>query len=103
MLKDTDELLDLYDAREGGGIAAETETARAECQGEACQPPVSPPNDPTPGSSGFQGAGNVKERKASKKHKHKKHKHAKKAQRAPNAPTRPSTTTEVQSDPPQRR
>jgi len=77
-LKDTDQLIDLYDAREGGGIASETETARGECQGEACQAPVSPPNDLTPGSSTFQGAGNVKEAKA-KKHKKK---HAKKKKHA---------------------
>jgi hypothetical protein len=78
-LKDKDQLVDLYDAREEGGIPAESETARGECQGEACQPAVSPPNDPTPGSSTFQGAGNVKETKVAKKHakKHKK-KHSKK-------------------------
>jgi hypothetical protein len=77
-LKDHDDLIDLYDAREDGGIASETETSRGECQGEACQAPVSPPNDPTPGSSTFEGAGNVhEEAKAKKKHakKHKK-KHA---------------------------
>jgi len=79
-LKDKDELLDVYDAREGGGIGGESEIARAECQGENCQAPVSPPNDPTPASSTFEGAGNVKEPSAAKKHKHaKKHKrHAKK-------------------------
>lgn len=80
-LKDKDELLDVYDAREGGGIAAESEIARAECQGEACQPPVGAPNDPTPSSTAFVGPGNVKEPQA-KKHKkrhHKKHKrHARK-------------------------
>ena len=32
----------------------------AACEGEACQGPLSPPNDPTPASSAFQGAGNVK-------------------------------------------
>jgi hypothetical protein len=74
-LKDHDEFYDLYDAREGGGIAAETETARGECQGEACQPQTSAPNDPTPASSSFEGAGNVHEAKAKKA---KKHKHAKK-------------------------
>ena len=79
-LKDRDELVDLYDAREGGGIAAETETARGECQGEACLPALSPPNDPTPGSSAFEGAGNVVEKKT-KKRKHKKRKHAVKAHR----------------------
>jgi hypothetical protein len=77
VLKDRDDLFDLYVAREGGGIGSETEVARGECQGEACQPAISPPNDPTPGSSTFEGAGNVDEKKATKKHK-KKHKHAKK-------------------------
>jgi DNA-binding beta-propeller fold protein YncE len=79
-LKDKDGLVDLYDAREGGGIPAESEVGRSECQGEACQAPVSPPNDPTPGSSTFQGAGNVNEPKAAKKHakKHKKKRHARK-------------------------
>jgi hypothetical protein len=74
-LKDKDDLLDVYDAREGGGIAAETEISRAECQGENCQAPASPPNDATPGSSTFEGAGNVKEAPVAKKHakKHKKH------------------------------
>jgi hypothetical protein len=76
--RDDDELVDLYDAREEGGIPAETETARGECQGEACQPQAIAPNDPTPGSSSLEGAGNVDERKATKKHKKKKHKHAKK-------------------------
>jgi len=61
VLKDKDELVDLYDAREGGGIPAETETGRGECSGEACQPPVVVPEDPTPGSSSFEGAGNVVE------------------------------------------
>lgn len=73
---DKDELVDLYDAREGGGFAAETETHRGECQGESCQPPVAAPNDPTPGSSSFDGPGNVKE--SSKKAKHQKKKNHKK-------------------------
>jgi hypothetical protein len=82
-LKDKDELLDIYDAREGGGIAAESEISRAECQGENCQTPVTPPNDPTPGSSTFEGAGNVKEAPVAKKHAKKKHakKHNKKAKK----------------------
>ncbi len=78
VLKDKDELVDLYDAREDGGIPSETEVARSECQGEACQAAIVPPSDPTPGSSSFEGAGNVDEHKATKKHKHKKRKHAKK-------------------------
>jgi hypothetical protein len=56
VLKDKDELIDLYDAREEGGIAAETETQRPECQGEACQPsPVAPPEQ----RRVFKGPGNV--------------------------------------------
>jgi hypothetical protein len=83
-LKDKDDLLDVYDAREGGGIPSETETGRGECQGEACQPLYSPPNDPTPGSSSFHGAGNVNETRAAKKHpkKHRKKRHAKKKKHA---------------------
>jgi hypothetical protein len=86
VLKDKDDALDLYVAREGGGIPAETETGRSECQGEACQPQISAPNDPTPASSAFEGAGNVEEQKAKKKKAHKKKhkakKHAKKQKRA---------------------
>jgi len=59
--RDRDELIDLYVAREDGGIAAETETTRSECQGETCQPAAFAPNDPTPGSSSFKGTGNVKQ------------------------------------------
>ncbi len=77
VLKDHDDLIDLYDARVEGGIPSETEVARSECQGEACVATYSPPNDPTPGSSSFEGAGNVDEKKNTKKHKKKK-KHAKK-------------------------
>lgn len=78
---DKDEVIDLYDAREGGGFAAETETQQSECQGESCQPPVVVPNDPTPGSSSFVGPGNVKEPAKKKPHKKKHHKkkHQKKA------------------------
>ena len=58
-LKDKDELLDVYDAREGGGIPGETEVARAECQGDSCQAVVSLPSYQTPGSFSFAGAGNA--------------------------------------------
>ncbi|HSE65526.1 MAG TPA: hypothetical protein VLB12_00980, partial [Gemmatimonadales bacterium] len=57
VLKDKDELIDLYDAREGGGIPAETETQGDGCQGEACQPQPVVPDDPPPA---FEGSGNVK-------------------------------------------
>jgi hypothetical protein len=82
--KDRDDLIDLYDARIGGGIAAETETTRPECQGESCQPAPSPPQDIAPASAAFQGSGNVREGQKAKKHtkkharKHKRKRHAKK-------------------------
>lgn len=62
--KDTDQLVDLYDAREGGGFPGETETQSPECQGESCQPTPSPPSEQTPASLQFNGPGNVKEASA---------------------------------------
>jgi hypothetical protein len=66
-------LVDVYDAREEGGLPPAA-TPAAACEGEACQGPLSPPNDPTPASSSFHGAGNVKGKPARKKHKKKAHK-----------------------------
>lgn len=55
---DKDELIDLYDARENGGIAIQV-PAR-ECQGEACPgSSQSPPVEQGAGSFAFAGAGNV--------------------------------------------
>jgi hypothetical protein len=74
-------LVDIYDARVEGGFPPLPSTPPA-CEGEACQGPLSPPNDPTPASAAFQGAGNVVEKPARKakrpKHIHKKH-HKKKS------------------------
>ncbi|HWO83553.1 MAG TPA: hypothetical protein VNM38_07170 [Solirubrobacterales bacterium] len=64
-------LVDVYDAREGGGFAAPVSPAPA-CEGEACQGAYSPPQDPVPASSIYQGAGNVDERNATQKKKKKK-------------------------------
>jgi hypothetical protein len=50
---------DVYDARIGGGFPEPTGVAA--CEGEACQGPLAAPNDPTPASSSFEGAGNVNE------------------------------------------
>jgi len=53
-------LADIYDARIGGGFAAEAQPP-AQCEGEACQSAPEAPNDPTPASATFEGAGNVVE------------------------------------------
>jgi len=52
-------LIDIYDAREGGGLPLPPSLA-PECEGEACQPPASAPNDSAPSSQTFNGPGNVK-------------------------------------------
>lgn len=75
-------LIDVYDARVNGGIPA-APTPSPACEGEACQGPLSPPNDPTPASSSFEGAGNVKPEAKAHKHKKKsKHKKAKNKKQA---------------------
>jgi hypothetical protein len=66
-------LIDIYDAREGGGFPPPP-TPRVQCEGEACQSPYTPPADPTPASSSFQGAGNVPpQRRARRHHRHRRH------------------------------
>jgi len=63
---DSDELVDLYDAREGGGFSAESELQLGQCQGEACQPAPNQPAVSSPSSQTFNGPGNVEEKKAQK-------------------------------------
>ena len=55
---DTDDIVDVYDARVNGVAATVEETP--ECVGAACQPSGSKPEDPAPNSFFFNGAGNVK-------------------------------------------
>jgi hypothetical protein len=59
--QDNDELEDLYDARVGGGIAAQNPSVPvAPCQGEACRPVQTPaPSLGRPVSQMFSGPGNL--------------------------------------------
>ncbi len=52
--------IDIYDARIGGGFP--TPSQPTPCIGDACQSPPAAPNDPTPASAGFKGAGDLKPR-----------------------------------------
>jgi hypothetical protein len=54
--RDTDGVPDVYDARVGGGFPEAQ--APPVCEGDACQSPVSAPDDPTPGSLTYSGPGN---------------------------------------------
>lgn len=91
---DQDDLYDAYDVSVGGGLASQWEEAPSLCgSGEACQGPraqLAPAA--TPGSSIFQGPGNVKHKKPCKKaakkatkkckkKKHRKHRRAGKAKK----------------------
>jgi hypothetical protein len=62
--------VDVYDARIDGGLPQPVGPPAA-CEGEACQGPLAPPNDPTPASSAFEGAGNVVEAPPARCRKHK--------------------------------
>jgi hypothetical protein len=72
-LQDKDDLLDLYDARAGGGFADVSEAAP--CGGETCKGPIAPvPAQQSADSSQFRGPSNPKP----KRPKHSKHKKSKK-------------------------
>jgi hypothetical protein len=67
--QDQDELLDLYDARVGGGLASQNQPPPPPpCEAEGCKPaPGQAPSAQSPGSGSFQGPGNPKaQRKASR-------------------------------------
>ena len=56
--QDTDNAIDFYDARRGGGEPPPV-SGPVECEGDSCQSPVTAPIDTTPGSLAFSGPGNV--------------------------------------------
>jgi hypothetical protein len=71
--EDLDEMLDLYDARVGGGFEV-PETAP--CEGEGCRGPASePPPQPGAGSQSFNGPGNEKQAKQKRQRHRHRHRH----------------------------
>ncbi len=80
--RDDDTASDIYDARSGGG--SPEPAPPVECEGDACSHPLPAPNDPTPSSEQFHGAGNEHPKSPGKhkKHHHKKHHHKKAHKRA---------------------
>jgi len=77
--QDRDGLIDAYDARVGGGIAAQEAVPAVPCEGEAgcLQAPSSPPLTSSPGSVSFQGTGNPKPHKKPRCKKGQVRKHGK--------------------------
>jgi hypothetical protein len=84
--QDLDELVDIYDARVGGGLAYQYPPPPSICTGEACLPGATPaPSSQSAGTSSFSGPGNPKpskqkqkkkkhhKKQSKKKHKSKKH------------------------------
>jgi hypothetical protein len=58
---DIDSAIDIYDAHEcdaGEDCAQPVPVPVPACEGDACQSPVAPPEDPTPGSLTYHGPGN---------------------------------------------
>jgi hypothetical protein len=71
--QDEDGLMDVYDARVGGGLADQYPAKPGSCSGEACKP-LPPPASPgqSSGTASFSGPGNPPHAKAKKKKHHKK-------------------------------
>jgi len=82
--QDRDQLVDLYDARIGGGIPAQNQSAAPPCEAEACLGQGSPGRAAqTPGTTTFSGSGNAVRSPACAKGRTRKHgrcvkRHAKK-------------------------
>jgi hypothetical protein len=64
---DQDELIDVYDASVGGGLASQHTLAPPSCDSTACQANPPPPPDQTPASASFHGPGNAHQRPSARK------------------------------------
>jgi hypothetical protein len=73
---DTDDYVDLYDARVGGGFA-ESAAAVPPCSGEECQGPVAAPQALAPAASAAATRGNVKKSRPCAKNRRKVRRHGK--------------------------
>jgi virginiamycin B lyase len=89
---DTDQQVDLYDARVNGGLASQYESKASGCGESACQgPPAAPPAVTPAGTASFVGPGNQKQHHK-KKHKKKHHKKkCKKGQKCKKGKDRPAS------------
>ncbi len=82
--QDTDDVVDLYDARMDGGLASQmVRPEKGSCEGEACQPPIVGAKPPAAtGSASFQGPPNQSAQRKAKKKRHAKKRHAAKHRKA---------------------
>lgn len=73
-------LVDVYAARVGGGYPPPA--SGLGCLGDSCQSPSAPPNDATPASAGFRGAGNATPQRKARRGCRARGRHAGKAGKA---------------------
>ncbi len=99
--QDRDGLVDVYDARVDGGIAAQNPAVSSSCGSEGCRGPAgSAPVSGTPSSAVFSGTGNLTSLSApslkdkAKKPKVKRKRHARKRGKAKKAPVRGGSATQ---------
>jgi hypothetical protein len=64
---DHDQLIDVYDAASGGGLASQHELTPPTCSSTACQANPAPPPDQPTASSVFSGKGNAHQRSSARK------------------------------------
>jgi hypothetical protein len=75
-------LIDIYDAREGGGFPLPPPPG-PECEGESCQSPPAAPPFSTPATATYKGPANLQaaKKKHTKKHHHRRHRRHRRAAR----------------------